>query len=110
LSIFKQALGPDHPNVATTLNNIASCLNDLGRPAEAKKSFEQALAIRRRALGSGHSEVGTTLWWLARIARDNDHNNTEAAKLAKEAGTIFSTALGPTHPTTVAFREDFPSA
>jgi len=50
------------------------------------------------------------LWSLAKVARDHDHYPAEATKLAKEAGTIFDTALGAAHPTTVAFHRDFPNA
>jgi lipopolysaccharide biosynthesis regulator YciM len=35
LSIFKRALGPDHPFVAITCENLAKCYKELGKEDEA---------------------------------------------------------------------------
>jgi tetratricopeptide (TPR) repeat protein len=47
LAIDEAAHGPDHPRVATTLNNLAGALRDLGHPEQAQPLYERALAIRR---------------------------------------------------------------
>jgi len=43
LAIWEKALGPEHPNVATSLNNLAGLLKDQGSYAEARPLYEQGL-------------------------------------------------------------------
>jgi tetratricopeptide (TPR) repeat protein len=45
LVIDEAAYGPDHPEVATDLNNLATILQDLGQPEAARPLQERALAI-----------------------------------------------------------------
>ena len=45
LAIDEAAYGPDHPEVATDLNNLAAILRDLGQPEGARSLQERALAI-----------------------------------------------------------------
>ena len=47
LAIDEAAYGPDHPAVATDLNNLASILRDLGQPEAARPLQERALAITK---------------------------------------------------------------
>jgi len=54
LAIREQALGPDHPDVAVSLNNLAVLLRAQGDDTGARPLFERALAIRERALGPDH--------------------------------------------------------
>ena len=42
------ALGPEHPNVATTLGNYAALLRKMNRGAEAEKMEARAQAIRAK--------------------------------------------------------------
>jgi tetratricopeptide (TPR) repeat protein len=46
LAIKEKALGPEHPNVATTLANYADLLRKLDRTAEAETMEARAKAIR----------------------------------------------------------------
>jgi tetratricopeptide (TPR) repeat protein len=46
LATLTKALGPDHPNVATYLENYASLPRKIGRNAEAAKMEARAQAIR----------------------------------------------------------------
>ena len=47
-AIMEARLGPDHPDVATSLNNLAAVLRDQGDLAEARGLLERALAIWTR--------------------------------------------------------------
>lgn len=49
LAITEAALGPDHPDVGTCVNNLASTLGDLGRPDEALPLRQRALTIAEAA-------------------------------------------------------------
>ena len=67
VAIFEKAVGPDHPNVAPSLNNLAIAYRAQGRTAEAEPLDKRALAIwgRRcarlssRMLGSRLSDIPT---------------------------------------------------
>ncbi len=48
LAIAEKALGPDHPHVATALENYAALLRKTGRGNEAAKLEARAKAIRAR--------------------------------------------------------------
>ena len=49
LAIAKKALGPDHPHVATSLNNLAELYRAHGKHAEAEPLYKRSLAIREKA-------------------------------------------------------------
>jgi tetratricopeptide (TPR) repeat protein len=55
LAIDEAAYGPDHPHVATNLNNLALTLQDLGQPEQSRPLLERALAIVSKR-GSGSSK------------------------------------------------------
>ena len=59
-----KALGPDHPNVATSLNNLAELYRNQGKYAEAEPLYKRSLAIREKALGPDHPDVApaSTIW------------------------------------------------
>jgi len=46
LAIWEKALGPDHPNVATSLENMAALYRKSGREKEAEALEKRAAAIR----------------------------------------------------------------
>ena len=46
LAIWEKALGPEHPDVATILENYADLLRELDRNREAEELEERARAIR----------------------------------------------------------------
>ncbi len=48
LAIFEKALGPDHPNVAKSLENYAAVLRKTGRTTEAVKLEARAKEIRAK--------------------------------------------------------------
>ena len=50
LGIDEKSFGPDHPNVATDVNNLGLVLRALGDLAGARAAFERALSDRRDEL------------------------------------------------------------
>jgi CHAT domain-containing protein len=58
-------LGPGHPDVARSLNNLAGLYEHQQRHAEAEPLYRRALSIRERALGPGHPDVATSTSNLA---------------------------------------------
>ena len=67
LAIYEKALGPDHPNVAGSLNNLAGLYNEQGRYADAEPLFKRSLAIYEKALGPDHPDVAQSLNNLAAL-------------------------------------------
>ena len=51
LAIYERSLGPDHPETATSLNNLAVLYSATARPHDALPLMEQALSIDALILG-----------------------------------------------------------
>ncbi len=54
LAIREQVLGPNHPDTASSLNNLAALYDSQGNYEQAQPLFERALAIMEKTLGSNH--------------------------------------------------------
>jgi DNA-binding XRE family transcriptional regulator/tetratricopeptide (TPR) repeat protein len=54
LRVWEQRLGPDHPRVASLLNNLANLYWQQGKYAEAEPLYQRALRIREQQLGPEH--------------------------------------------------------
>ncbi len=98
LGIREKALGPEHPDVATSLNNLAALYRAQGKYAEAEPLYQRALGIREKALGPEHPDVATSLNNLAELYRAQG-KYAEAEPLYQRALRIREKALGPEHPT-----------
>jgi tetratricopeptide (TPR) repeat protein len=61
LEVAEANVGPDHPNVATSLNNLAALYDTQGQYAQAEPLYQRSLAIREKALGPDHPDVATSL-------------------------------------------------
>ncbi|MEO0560361.1 MAG: serine/threonine-protein kinase, partial [Bacteroidota bacterium] len=97
LAIREAALGPDHPNVATTLNDLGWLHADQGRPDLAEANYRRALAITRSAFGDEHSNVPTMINNIAVLYRDRG-DYEDARALLEEALSIQTRQLGDDHP------------
>ena len=65
--IVEKLFGPEHPDTAISLNNLATLLQDQGDLAGARPLFERALAIREKQLGPDHPDTATSLAMLAAL-------------------------------------------
>ena len=65
LAIVEQQLGPDHPDTATSLNNLAVLYESMGRYGEAESLYQRALAIVEQQLGPDHPDTASSLNNLA---------------------------------------------
>ena len=97
LAIREKALGPDHPLVAQSLNNLAALYLQKGKYTKAEPLFERALAIREKALGPDHPHVATSLNNLAALYLQKG-KYTKAEPLFERALAIREKALEPDHP------------
>jgi len=98
LKLFESTYGADHPQVATSINNLAYIHSKLGDFVQARDLYERALKIIETAYGPDHAKValyvnnlGQVLYELGELA--------EARKLYERALQIDEAACGPNHPT-----------
>ena len=87
LEVAEKNVGPNHPAVATSLNNLAGLYSTQGHYAQAEPLYKRALAIAEEALGPGHPLVATTLNNLAALYRATNRDK-EAETLEKRAARI----------------------
>ena len=95
----EQALGktqliskPGHPDVASSMSNLAHSLQVLGRPGDARPLQERALAIDEASYGPDHLTVAIRLNNLALILRDL--GQPEQAQPLQERALAISEAIG----------------
>jgi len=97
LAIDEAALGPQHPKVATDVNNLGTVLQDLGDLAGARAAYQRALAIGEAAYGPQHPAVATRVNNLGSVLQAlGDLAGARAA--LERALAIDEAAYGPQHP------------
>ena len=94
-------LGPDHPDVATALNNLGALYRAQRRYGEAEPLYLRALVIWKKALGPDHPDVATGLNNLAELYRERGRLD-EAELMQTKALVIREQALGAGHPLVAA--------
>ena len=97
LVIHEETLGPTHPDVGTSLNNLAELYHTQGKSAEAEPLYQRALAISEKALGIDHPNVATSLNHLAALYNSQGRYG-DAELLYNRSLTIQEKALGADHP------------
>jgi tetratricopeptide (TPR) repeat protein/transcriptional regulator with XRE-family HTH domain len=96
LHIFEQQLGPEHPDMAYPLNNLATLYKEQGKYAEAEPLYRRALHIREQQLGPEHLEVAHPLNGLA-LLYYRQGKYEEAEPLYQRALHILEQQVGPEH-------------
>ncbi len=97
LSLSEQRFGPNHPTVATSLNNLALLYKTQGKYAEAEPLYGQSLTIWKKQLGEDHPDVATSLNNLAELYRAQGKYE-EMEPLLKRSLEILEKQLGENHP------------
>jgi hypothetical protein len=87
LEVAEYNVGPHHPAVATSLNNLALLYYAKGDYAAAEPLYKRALAIDEKALGPTHPDVATSLNNLAALYRVMQRD-AEATLLEQRAAAI----------------------
>jgi tetratricopeptide (TPR) repeat protein len=106
LKIREQILGPDHPEIAASLNNLGRLLHELGDLAGARPYLERALAIRQQVLGPDHPDTAASLNNLGYLLHDQG-DLVGARPYLERALAIRQQVLGPDHPDTAASLNNF---
>jgi tetratricopeptide (TPR) repeat protein len=97
LAVREKVLGPEHPDTATSLNNLAALLEAQGDLAAARPLYERSLAVREKVLGAEHHATATGLHNLARLLHAQG-DLAAARPLYERALVIFEKVLGQEHP------------
>ncbi|HPE70561.1 MAG TPA: tetratricopeptide repeat protein [Candidatus Competibacter sp.] len=97
LEVAETTFGPDHFDVATSLNNLAALYYTQGQYVQTEPLLQRALAINEKALGPDHPDVAQSLNNLAVLYHDQGQS-AKAEPLHLRALAIREKALGPDHP------------
>jgi tetratricopeptide (TPR) repeat protein len=65
VEVASKTFGPDHPNVVTSLNDVAQLYQQQGKYSEAEPFYKRSLAIREKALGKDPRGTAVALTNLA---------------------------------------------
>ena len=96
LAISTNVFGEDHPNVATSYNNLASVYYRLAEYNKAKELHEKALMIRKNNFGEDHADVAKSYSTLAPVYYSMGEYN-QAKELHKKALMIRKKIFGEDH-------------
>jgi len=101
LSINEASFGPDHPKVATDLNNLAGLLQATSRLDEAEPLMRRALSINEASFSPNHPNITTTLNNLAQLFYQTNRLE-EAEPMFRQTINIIENYYGKDH-TSIAF-------
>jgi tetratricopeptide (TPR) repeat protein len=96
LAIREKTRGPEHPETASILNNLALLLKAQGDLAGAKPLYERALAIWENTLGPESPQMARGLGNLAELLRVQG-DFAGARPFYERALAIYEKKLGPEH-------------
>ncbi len=97
LALHEKALGPEHPDVAASLNNLGILLAETGEYQQAKEYYQRSLAIYGKVLGAGHPTIAQILNNLS-ISLLGLGEPDLALQYRQQALKILENALGSNHP------------
>jgi non-specific serine/threonine protein kinase/serine/threonine-protein kinase len=96
VDIYRRTLGPMHPEVATTFNNLGALYLKTQDWARADEAFQQSIAIRMNTIGADHPETAAAQHGRA-LALNKLERFDEAETLLRQSIATFSRALGADH-------------
>jgi tetratricopeptide (TPR) repeat protein len=96
----ERALGPEHPDTLTSVNNLAVLLNSKGDLAAAEPMYRRALEAQERVLGPEHPDTLTSVNNLA-VLLEKKGDLAAAEPMYRRALEAQERVLGPEHPSTL---------
>jgi tetratricopeptide (TPR) repeat protein len=99
LAIREKVFGPEHLNIAKSLNGLGLLLWDQRDLAGARPLHERALAIREKVLGPKDPDTAMSLNNLALLLQAQG-DLARARRLYERALAIYEKVRGPEHPET----------
>jgi tetratricopeptide (TPR) repeat protein/tRNA A-37 threonylcarbamoyl transferase component Bud32 len=96
LKLRRQALGDEHPDVATSLDHLGEVASLKGDFAGSESLFREALAMRRKLFGAGNKDVAESLNNLGALLVERGSFG-EAEGLLREALVLRRKLFGEEH-------------
>jgi len=100
LMLSERALGPEHPQTLTSVNNLAYLLKTTGDYAAAEPLYRRALDASERVLGPEHPDTLISVNNLAALL-ESTGDYAAAEPLYRRALSVREHVLGPEHPRTL---------
>ncbi|CAF4214492.1 unnamed protein product, partial [Rotaria sordida] len=97
LEIWKIALPPNHPDLASSYLNIGSVYYSMGEYSKALSSYERSLEIRKIALPPNHPDLASSYQGIGSVY-DNMGEYSKALSSYERSLEIQKIALPPNHP------------
>lgn len=101
VAIQTQVLGPEHPKVLSSRNNLASAMWLSGDADGAAREFRELLPIRRRVEGDRDPSTLATINNFSLVLRSKPEWRDEASVLSREVYEARLDTLGEAHPSTI---------
>ena len=101
---YAEALGPNHPQLASTQIALAEVLLDAGNPTRAETLSREAVAVQAETFGPESVLTSESKSVLAAALLDQQQH-AEAESLLTNAYPVLLDARGPDHTTVEAARE-----
>ncbi len=99
LSLCESFLGTEHPDTATSYNNIGLVYQEQGDYTKALEYLFKALAIKEKVLGMEHPDTATSYNNIG-LVYDEQGDYTKALEYYFKALEILEIVLGTEHPST----------
>ncbi|CAF3845736.1 unnamed protein product [Didymodactylos carnosus] len=97
LELDLKTLGPNHPSVATTYNNIGGVYNAMGDYSKALDYYEKTLELKLKTLGPNHPSVATTYNNIG-LVYNAMGDYSKALDYYEKTLELELKTLGPNHP------------
>jgi tetratricopeptide (TPR) repeat protein len=88
LALRKAVLPPEHPDIATSLNDLGELYYRQGDADKAEPLFTQMMDIRRKSLSPGHPDFIAGLFYMAELYRSMDALKTPHRNCAKPSALL----------------------
>jgi tetratricopeptide (TPR) repeat protein len=92
-AICRKTFPPGHPEIASSLNALATVLYARDKFDEAEEMWREAIAIARAALPANHPDIAVFLQNLAAMYAKQGKND-QAVKYYRESIPVFEQAFG----------------
>jgi tetratricopeptide (TPR) repeat protein len=97
LEIFKETLPPNHPDIATSYNNIGGIYDNKGDNEKALEYYYKSLEIRKETLPPNHPDIATSYNNIGFIYSKKGDND-KALEYYYKSLEIRKETLPPNHP------------
>ena len=108
IEIQERVLGPSHPDIARSYNNIGGVYNSLGRYDNALFYFQKSLEIKLVSLSGKNTDIANTYHNMG-VVFENLNNDEKAVEFHRKAMEIWSEVLGADSDYTILARRSIES-